>query len=79
MWQRERGIYKKFGVVRVDCSHLPGGRHFGCDYFVLDVTHDPHALPALLAYADSADADGYGLLAADIRAKVADRRALEGK
>lgn len=49
----EQGLYRKFDVRRTDGSDQPGGKHDGCEYFVLDVTHDPHARPALAAYRDS--------------------------
>jgi hypothetical protein len=63
------GLYNKFRVERVDGQSEPGRKHDGCDYFVLDLTHDPHAAPALKAYADSCRAQ-YPLLAADLDAKV---------
>ncbi len=63
------GLYNKFNVTRTDGQSAPGRKHFCCDYFVLDVTHDPHAQAALKAYADSCEAD-YPLLAKDLRAKV---------
>lgn len=44
-------IYRKFNVTRTDGTHCPGCKHDGCAYFVLDVTHDPYAKPALIAYA----------------------------
>lgn len=59
------GLYRKFEVTRVDGSSAPGGRHHGCQYFVLDVTHDPHAVPALRAYIASC-AGEYPLLAEDL-------------
>ncbi len=65
----ERGLYEKFFVKRVDGSSAPGGRHDACDYFVLDLTHDPHAMPAIRAYADSCETD-YPILANDLRDKV---------
>ena len=68
MGDRTRGLYEKFTVRRTDGSDEPGLKHDGCDYFVLDLVHDPLALAALAAYADAAEADGYGLLAADLRA-----------
>jgi hypothetical protein len=70
MGNRNRGIYNKFRVERVDGKSASGKKHAGCDYFVLDITHDPHAIPALLAYAESASRDDYELLALDIVAKV---------
>jgi len=48
-----RGIYDKFKVTRRDGKHRKGKKHSGCHYFVLDLTHDPHAIPALRAYARS--------------------------
>ena len=63
---KTRGIYNKFYVKRVDDTDCPGGKHDGCDYFVLDATHDVYAMAAILAYADACEAD-YPKLAADIR------------
>jgi len=65
MGDKSRGIYGKFNVSRVDGSDNQGGKHDGCEYFVLDATHDPYATPALRAYADACAAE-YPLLAADI-------------
>lgn len=48
-----RGLYKKFRVERTDGRSVSGEKHDGCEYFVLDLTHDPHALPAIEAYAKS--------------------------
>lgn len=73
---KTRGLYNKFEVRRVDGSSGLGGKHHGCEYFVLDVTHDPHAAAALAAYADSCEAE-YPLLAADLRAKRTVQRAIE--
>ncbi len=60
------GIYDKFRIERTDGKSRPGRKHDGCTYFVLDITHDPFAVPALLAYADSCEAE-YPELAADCR------------
>ncbi len=49
----EQGLFKKFVVLRTDSSDSPGGRHCGCEYFVIDINHDPCAKPALLAYAEA--------------------------
>lgn len=62
----EQGMYRKFIVRRADGSDQPGGKHHGCGYFVLDMTHDVFAKPALLAYADACEAT-YPELAADLR------------
>lgn len=66
-----RGLYGKYSVERTDGSSDPGGKHENCDYFVLDLTHDPHALPALRAYAESCEQD-FPLLARDLRAKLSE-------
>jgi len=63
----KRGLYNKYDIVhRADGSSEPGGKHSGCRYFVLDLTHDEFARPALLAYADACEAR-FPLLAADLR------------
>lgn len=67
-----RGLYGKFNVSRVDGSSEPGGKHHGCQYFVLDVTHDRHSSIALLAYADSCSAQ-HPELAKDLRKLVEDK------
>lgn len=66
MGDKTRGLYRKFTVTRTDGSSAKGGKHDGCNYFVLDVTHDKHADAALLAYAASCEAE-YPLLAQDVR------------
>jgi hypothetical protein len=65
MNKHERGLYRKFDVHRTDGTDAPGQKHDGCNYFVLDVTHDQHALPALRAYAESCKTD-YPALSADV-------------
>jgi folylpolyglutamate synthase/dihydropteroate synthase len=57
---KSKGLYGKYRVERID------GKERG-PYFVLDYAHDPHAIPALLAYADSCKAE-YPELARDLRA-----------
>lgn len=69
MRDKIRGLYNKFRVERVDGSSEPGGKHHGCEYFVLDLTHDKHARAALLSYAESCRGD-YPLLAADLFQKA---------
>jgi hypothetical protein len=64
--QEEQGIYNKYKVTRVDGSDLPGGRHHGQRYFVLNVDSDVHARHALYAYADSCERQ-FPQLAVDIR------------
>lgn len=64
---KSRGLYGKYRIERVDGSSMPGRKHEACQYFVLDLTHDKHALPALEAYAISCQ-DEYPLLARDLMA-----------
>ncbi len=45
----QRGLYRKYEVRRTDGST----QHRDCAYFVLDVKHDPYAIPALRAYAEA--------------------------
>lgn len=63
-----RGLYGKFFIARVDGRDKPGEKHAGCDYFVLDLTHDKHALPAIRAYARDCKAER-PQLSADLMAK----------
>lgn len=64
------GIYRKFDVKRTDGSSEPGGKHERCAYFVLDLEHDPFAIPALRAYAEACR-EGYPELARDLEKIVA--------
>lgn len=61
-----QGLFQKFEVRRTDGSSEPGGKHEGCEYFVLDTDHDPHAAAALRAYASACEAS-HPLLARDLR------------
>lgn len=65
-WKRRRGLYEKFLVCRADGRDRPGEKHAECRYFVLDLDHDPHAIAAISAYADSCSADGFQNLADDL-------------
>ena len=65
-------IYHKFTVTRVDGQHYHGGKHFKCDYFVLDITHDPFALPALTAYAEECRSR-YPQLADSLKERIRER------
>jgi hypothetical protein len=47
----DEGFGDKFEVRRTDGSDQPGGRHHGCTYFPLDLTHDPIAREVALQYA----------------------------
>lgn len=62
----QQGLFRKFEVYRTDRQDVPDGKHPNCDYFVLDVTCDPHAKAALAAYA-AAVAATHPQLAADMR------------
>lgn len=64
--KRATGVYHKYNVTRTDGSDQLGGKHHDCEYFVLDLTHDPFAMPAATAYADACEAE-YPMLAADMR------------
>jgi hypothetical protein len=66
----KRGLYKKFLVERTDGSSQPGGKHEGCEYFVLDLIHDKHAVIALEKYAESCE-DEYPFLYDDLNDKLA--------
>ena len=69
MGDRTRGLYGKFRVERLDGKSAPGEKHDGCDYFVLDLTHDPYAVLALATYAGQCEEE-YPLLADDLWEKV---------
>lgn len=64
---KKRGLYNKYNVARVDGN--PDGKHTTCLYFVLDLDHDEHALPALVAYIDSCEKE-YPVLAAELSLEV---------
>lgn len=64
-----RGLYKKFIVTRSDGTSELGKKHEGCDYFVLDLTHDPFAFDALQRYAQACRHE-YPLLADGLEEKL---------
>jgi len=66
----DKGLFKKFIINRIDGRDGAGDKHDGCEYFVLDLTHDKHAIPAIAAYAESCERE-FPALANDLRAKVA--------
>lgn len=72
MDKRRVGIYEKFVVNRTDGSSEPGGRHEHCQYFVLDISHDPFAVPALRAYSEACAAE-YPVLSVELQALVSAR------
>jgi len=69
--KRNRGIYTKYYVSRIDKSDQPGGIHYGCEYYVLDLTYDKYAKVAIAAYADACKTE-LPALAVDLMAKVKD-------
>lgn len=56
-----KGLYDKYRVIR----KYENPKHKNCRYFVLDVTHDPYAIRAISAYADSCR-DNFPELAKDL-------------
>jgi hypothetical protein len=64
----------KFDVMRKDGSDAFGKKHHGCEYFVLDLTHDQYALPALTAYATACICGDHPMLGIELKARI---RALE--
>ncbi len=57
----DKGLYKKYEIKRVDGK--PGREN--CQYFVLDLCHDPYARQALEAYMKALPPD-YALLKSDL-------------
>ena len=46
-----RGLYDKYEIRRNEGGDVePGDKHYKCRYFVLDLTHDPLAKAAIIAY-----------------------------
>lgn len=50
---RERGVYSKYYVERVDGTSGVGEKHENCWYWVLDIEHDEFSIHALKAYIDA--------------------------
>ena len=69
MSDKTTGLYNKFIVERADGSSEIGAKHYGCEYFVLDLAHDKFAPAALFTYADHCETE-FPLLARDLRAKA---------
>jgi len=63
------GLYPKFHVIRTDGQSAQGQKHENSEYFVLNLTTDKHAIPAISAYAKSCDVE-YPALASDLRTIV---------
>lgn len=70
---KERGLYRKYKVERIDGSSGPGRKHEHCEYFVLDLTHDPFAAAAITAYAEACLME-YPELAADLMDRIEKRK-----
>ncbi len=66
MPESTRGLYNKFEVKRIDGK--PGREN--CQYFVLDLCHDPYAPQALRAYINALP-PGFALLKADLELLLA--------
>ena len=66
-----RGLYRKYFVERTDGSSEAGKKHHDCEYFVLDMHHDKHAISALRAYILSCRKE-YPALAENLSDKVAE-------
>lgn len=66
MGDKQAGLCEKYVVTRTDGSSEPGGKHHGCRYFVLDLTHDPIGRRAARLYALRAREAGYENLADDL-------------
>lgn len=64
--EQKMGLYGKYAIRRNDGTDAPGEKHEKCRYFVLDLNHDPHAKPAILAYAKSCEKT-HPVLAQDLR------------
>lgn len=69
MGDKTKGLYKKYKVERTDGTDQIGEKHFGCWHYVLDINHDPYALPALAAYAEACKNE-YPLLSKDLEQLV---------
>ena len=65
----KQGVYEKYTVKRTDGRSEPGEKHAGCRHFVLDLDHDPHAVAALRAYAESC-VENYPALAQELQYTV---------
>ena len=72
MGNRNHGLYEKFLVTRTDGESAKGGKHYRCEYFVLDLTHDRMAPAAIRAYVQECRALGYDALADDLLEKIHD-------
>jgi hypothetical protein len=63
------GLYNKFKATRTDGTSNPGEKHHDCTYFVLDLTHDEHAIPAIKSYIESCKEE-FPLVAKDLTTRL---------
>jgi hypothetical protein len=70
------GLYDKYQVIRRDGSSNPGRKHENCFYFVLDMDHDPYAIPALKTYIHHCK-DNYPDLAKDLEIMLMKRETVK--
>lgn len=66
---KERGLYDKFKVFRTDGGSAIGGKHHDCEYFVLDLDHDPYAAACIELYAKLCR-DKFPQLASDLEVRA---------
>lgn len=65
----KQGLFRKFTVQRTDGKDQTIlDKHYNCEYFVLDLTHDPAARVAVKAYAAAIE-ETHPYLARDLRVK----------
>ena len=62
MSQPDGPLTGKFHIERTDGRDAEGEKHAACKYFVLDLSHDPFAVDAILAYVESCR-ENYPILA----------------
>ena len=55
--KHQKGFYRKYRVARLKPHSDVTKNSVDCRFFVLDYPHDPHALVALRAYAESCEQD----------------------
>lgn len=67
----QQGLFDKYRVSRTDGKDYRGSKHHGCDYFVIDMDHDPAAGPALITYA-AAVVKTHPVLASELIKRFAD-------
>ncbi len=51
----EYGLHNKFNVIRTDGNSGVGKKHYGCEYFVIDLHHDKLAPKVLRMYSENTD------------------------